>query len=53
MKNTLLPKFVPVLLPVGQVGAIDGSLVLEDPAGGRIVLRTGRRTGRITLLPFG
>ena len=39
MKNTLLPKFLPVLLPVGQVGMIGGVFVLEDPAGGRIVLR--------------
>lgn len=53
MKNTLLPKFLPVMLPVGQVGAIDGSLVLEDPAGGRIVLRDGRRMGRSMPLPFG
>ena len=39
MKNTLLPKFLPVLLPVGQVGEVDGAFVLEDPAGGRILLR--------------
>lgn len=39
IKNTLLPKFLPVLLPVGQVGMINGSFVLEDPVGGRIVLR--------------
>ena len=38
-KNTLLPKFMPVLLPVGRIGAVDGVSVLEDPAGGRIVLR--------------
>lgn len=38
-KNTLLPKFLPVLLPVGRVGAGNGAFVLEDPAGGRIVLR--------------
>ena len=60
MKNTLLPKFVPVLLPVGQVGAIDGSLVLEDPAGGRIVLRDRAEDGadhassvRVTAVPGG
>ena len=39
IKNTLLPKFLPVLVPVGQVGMVDDTFVLEDPAGGRIVLR--------------
>ena len=38
-KNTLLPKFMPVLLPVGRVGAADGVFVLEDPSGSRMVLR--------------
>ena len=39
IKNTLLPKFLPVLVPVGRVGAVEGAFVLEDPAGGRVVLR--------------
>ena len=39
IKNTLLPKFLPVLLPVGRVGTVEGALVLEDPDGGRVVLR--------------
>ena len=45
MKNTLLPKFIPALLPVGQIGSIGESLVLEDPAGNRIVLRDRREDG--------
>ena len=39
MKNTLLPKYLPALLPIGQIGAVGDSMVLEDPAGSRIVLR--------------
>lgn len=39
IKNTLLPKYLPVLVPVGQLGRVGESLVLEDPAGGRVVLR--------------
>lgn len=44
-KNTLLPKFVPALLPVGRVGTIGEVFVLEDPAGARLVLRDRREDG--------
>ena len=60
IKNTLLPKFLPVLLPVGQVGTVGNNLVLEDPAGGRIVLRDRPEDGadhasaaRIAAVPGG
>ena len=60
IKNTLLPKFLPVLVPVGRVGAVDGTFVLEDPAGGRVVLRDRREDGpghastvRVAALPGG
>lgn len=39
MKNTLLPKFIPALLPIGRIGMVGDSTVLEDPSGSRIVLR--------------
>lgn len=39
MKNTLLPKYIPALLPVGQIGMVEKDLVLADPAGNRILLR--------------
>jgi len=42
MKNTLLPKYIPALLPVGQIGTVGDALVLEDPAGNRILLRDRR-----------
>lgn len=45
MKNTLLPKFIPALLPVGKLGRVEDALVLEDPTGGRIVLRDRREDG--------
>ncbi len=45
IKNTLLPKFLPVLLPVGRVGRVGDALALEDPSGGRIVLRDRREDG--------
>ena len=45
MKNTLLPKFIPALLPVGRIGAAGEDLVLEDPAGNRIMLRDRREEG--------
>ena len=60
IKNTLRPKFLPVLLPVGQVGTVGNNLVLEDPAGGRIVLRDRPEDGadhasaaRIAAVPGG
>jgi len=45
MKNTLLPKYIPALLPVGRIGAVGNDLVLEDPAGNRILLRNRREDG--------
>ena len=39
IKNTLAPKFLAVLVPVGALGKVGEALVLEDPSGGRIVLR--------------
>lgn len=58
IKNTLLPKYAPVLLPIGRLGRVGEEFVLEDPAGGRIVLRdraedgSGHRTTqRLSSLP--
>lgn len=45
MKNTMLPKYIPALLPVGQIGRAGDALVLEDPTGERIVLRDRREDG--------
>lgn len=45
MKNTLLPKFIPALLPVGKIGMVGQTPVLEDTAGNRIVLRDRREDG--------
>lgn len=45
MKNTLSPKYLPVLLPVGQLGIIGDELVLQDRTGGRILLRDRREEG--------
>lgn len=45
MKNTLLPKFIPALLPVGKIGMVGQTPVLEDSAGNRIVLRDRREDG--------
>lgn len=39
IKNTLAPKFLAALLPIGQLGKIGEEYVLEDPAGERIALR--------------
>ena len=57
-KNTLLPKFAPMLLPIGRVGTIGGAFVLEDPKGDRIVLRDRLEDGpdhastaRLAMLP--
>lgn len=56
IKNTLAPKFLAALLPVGRLGRIDGTFVLEDPAGSRIVLRDrpgegNAPTARLAMLP--
>ena len=57
-KNTLLPKFAPMLLPIGRMGTIGDAFVLEDPKGNRVVLRDRRSDGpdhfstaRLTMLP--
>ena len=57
-KNTLLPKFFPALVPIGRVGTIGTSFVLEDPKGGRLVLRDRKEDGadhasaeRLAMLP--
>ena len=46
MKNTLLPKFIPAMIPVGKIGMVGDSAVLEDPSGNRIVLRDRREDGK-------
>ena len=58
IKNTLAPKFLAVLVPIGQLGKIGDAFVLEDPAGGRIVLRDRPEDGpdhastaRLAMLP--
>ena len=45
MKNTLLPKFVPSLIPIGKIGMVGQTPVLEDTMGNRIVLRDRREDG--------
>lgn len=45
IKNTLAPKFLAVLLPVGSIGRIGEDYVLEDPAGARIALRDRAEDG--------
>lgn len=57
-KNTLAPKYLAALLPVGALGRVGEQLVLEDPAGGRIILRDRAEDGpghastaRLTMLP--
>ena len=39
IKNALAPKFLGLLVPVGRLGTVGDTAVLEDPAGARIVLR--------------
>ncbi len=58
IKNTLLPKYMAVMVPIGQVGTVGDAFVLEDPKGGRIVLRDRREDGadhastaRLAMLP--
>lgn len=58
IKNTLAPKFLAVLVPVGKLGKVGEDFVLEDPAGGRIVLRDRPEDGtdhactaRLAMLP--
>lgn len=58
IKNTLAPKFLAVLVPVGKLGRVGEDFVLEDPAGDRIVLRDRPQEGpdhactaRLAMLP--
>ena len=58
IKNTLAPKFLAVLLPIGRLGRLWEQLVLEDPAGERILLRDRPEDGadhacthRLAMLP--
>ena len=45
MKNTLLPKFIPAMIPAGNLGRVEDAFVLEDSSGNRIVLRDRREDG--------
>lgn len=49
-KNTLSPKWMPALLPVGQLGEVDGLPVLEDPAGHRLLLRNRPAADTVDIL---
>ena len=58
IKNTLAPKLLAVLLPIGRLGRLGEELVLEDPRGDRILLRDRPEDGpdhacvqRLELLP--
>lgn len=58
IKNTLAPKYLAVLVPVGKLGRAGKDFVLEDPAGDRIVLRDRPEDGadhactaRLAMLP--
>ena len=39
IKNTLAPKFLAVLLPIGTLGKVGDGFVLEDGTGARLALR--------------
>ncbi len=45
MKNTLMPKYMPAFLSIGQIGIIDDALVLADVTGNRILLRDRKEDG--------
>lgn len=58
IKNTLAPKLLAVLVPIGRLGKVGEDFVLEDPAGARIVLRDRAGDGadhactaRLAMLP--
>lgn len=60
IKNTLAPKFLAVLTPIGQLGKIGEEFVMEDPRGDRILLRDRPEDGpdhacveRLAMLPGG
>lgn len=44
-KNTLLPKFMPALVPIGALGRVENTIVMEDSAGARLELRDRREDG--------
>lgn len=46
MKNTLLPKFIPAMLPLGKIGTVGDVPVFEDPSGSRIVFRDRPEDGK-------
>lgn len=59
IKNTMAPKFLAVLVPVGRLGRIGTEFLLEDPKGDRIVLRDRPEDGtdhacveRLGMLPW-
>ena len=58
IKNTLAPKFLAVLAPIGKLGKIGDEFVLEDPKEARILLRDRPEDGadhacveRLSMLP--
>mgnify|MGYP002510085061 CR=1 FL=1 len=58
IKNTLAPKFLAVLLPIGKLGKAGGEFVLEDRKGDRVLLRDRPEDGadhacveRLAMLP--
>lgn len=44
-KNTLLPKFMPAIVPIGALGMVNDTIVVEDSAGARLELRDRREDG--------
>ena len=44
-KNTLLPKFMPALVPIASLGRVDDTMAVEDSAGARLELRDRREDG--------
>lgn len=44
-KNTLLPKFMPALVPIGTLGRVEDTIVVEDSTGARLELRDRREDG--------
>ncbi len=58
IKNTLAPKFLAVLVPIGRLGKIGEEFVLEDSKGDRVLLRNRPEDGadhacveRLAMLP--
>lgn len=45
MKNTLLPKFMPAIVPIGTIGKINDTVAIEDNSGTRLELRDRREDG--------